>query len=127
MSGVPHVLIAEDESLAALAMAYVLEAEGFRVTVARNGVEAIEADADDPADLLITDMRMPVMDGAALIRAMREGRPDLPIIVASGFSDDLPPPEPGRLVVLRKPYSPSAMASTITALLSGQVAGGSSS
>lgn len=88
----PHVLIAEDETLVALAMAFILESEGYRVTVACNGVEAVEADVDDPADILITDMRMPVMDGAALIRAIRERRPDLPIIVVSGFSEHLPRP-----------------------------------
>ncbi|CAO3360697.1 response regulator [Azospirillum melinis] len=116
----PHVLIAEDESLVALAMAFILESEGYRVTVACNGVEAVEADTDDPADILITDMRMPVMDGAALIRAIRERRPDLPVIVVSGFSEHLPRPEPGRLVVMRKPYDLAAMAPTITALLSGE-------
>lgn len=67
MSAMPHVLIAEDENLVALAMAFVLESEGYRVTVACNGAEAVESDVDDPADILITDMRMPVMDGAALI------------------------------------------------------------
>ncbi|PGH58614.1 hypothetical protein CRT60_05600 [Azospirillum palustre] len=120
MSLMRHVLIAEDETLVALAMAFVLESEGYRVTVACNGAEAVEADVDDPADILITDMRMPVMDGAALIRTIRERRPELPIIVVSGFSEHLPRPEPGRLVVMRKPYDVTAMAPAITALLSAE-------
>ncbi|WP_376967749.1 response regulator (plasmid) [Azospirillum sp. A26] len=120
MPGSLHVLLAEDEDLVALVVAEILEGDGFRVTVARNGVEAVEADAGDPADILITDMRMPVMDGAALIRSIREHRPDLPITVVSGFSEDLPLPEPGHLVVMRKPYDTAAMAPTISALLSGR-------
>jgi CheY-like chemotaxis protein len=117
----PHILLAEDEDLVALVAAEVMEAEGFRVTVTHNGLEAIEADAADPADLVVTDMRMPVMDGAALIRILRQRRPDLPIVVTTGFSEHLPDEEPGRLVVLRKPYSLSALVPVITALLSGRM------
>ncbi|WP_377810291.1 response regulator [Azospirillum sp. A29] len=115
-----HVLIAEDEDLVAMAVAEILTSEGFRVTVTHNGLEAIEADAADPADLLVTDMRMPVMGGEALIRIIRQRRPALPIVVTTGFSAYLPNEEPGRLVILRKPYSVSALAPTITALLSGR-------
>ncbi len=116
----PHVLLAEDEDLVAMVVSEVLESEGFRVTVAHNGLEAIEADAADPADLLLTDMRMPVMDGEALIRIIRQRRPDLPVVVTTGFSEYLPNEEPGRLVVLRKPYSLSELAPVIRTLLSGR-------
>lgn len=112
-----HVLIAEDEDLVAWVVAEILEAEGFRVTVTHNGLQALEADAADPADILLTDMRMPVMGGEALIRVIRQRRPDLPIIVTTGFSEHIPTEEPGRLVVLRKPYSLSALVPRIKALL----------
>ncbi|WP_455179406.1 response regulator [Azospirillum melinis] len=114
----PHVLIAEDEDLVAMAVGEFLESEGFRVTVTHNGLEAIEADTADPADILLTDMRMPVMGGEALIRIIRQRRPELPIVVTTGYSEHLPAEEPGRLTVLRKPYSLSVLAPTITALLS---------
>lgn len=119
MRAFPHVLLAEDEDLVAMVVAEVLESKGFRVTVTHNGLAAAEAEAADPADLLITDMRMPVMDGAALIRILRQRHPDLPIVVTTGFSEHLPDEEPGRLVVLRKPYSLSALVPVITALLPG--------
>jgi len=118
----PHVLLAEDEDLVAMVVAEVLESEGFRVTVTHNGLAAVEADVADPADLLLTDMRMPVMDGEALIRIIRQRRPDLPVVVTTGYSEHLPDEEPGRLVVLRKPYSLSALVPAITALLSGRIA-----
>ncbi|MFS2011960.1 response regulator [Azospirillum sp. CT11-132] len=113
----PHVLIAEDEDLVAVVVAEVLESEGFRVTVTHNGLEAIEADAADPADLLLTDMRMPVMGGEALIRIIRQRRPELPIVVTTGFSEYLPVEEPEHLRVLRKPYSLPALVAMIKALL----------
>ncbi|MGR0185416.1 response regulator [Azospirillum aestuarii] len=116
----PHVLLAEDEDLVAMVVADYLESEGLRVTVTHNGLEAVEADAADPADLLLTDMRMPVMSGEALIRIIRQRRPDLPVVVMTGFSEHIPAEEPGRLVVLRKPYSLSALVRVITALLSSR-------
>jgi CheY-like chemotaxis protein len=109
MTGGVHILVAEDEDLVAMALSEVLEAEGFRVTMTHSGQEAIDADALDPADLLVTDMRMPVLGGKALIKTLRERRPNLPIIVMTGYSEHLPNEEPGRLVVLRKPFSMSAL------------------
>lgn len=117
MHGFPHVLLAEDDELVALLVAEILESDGFRVTVRHNGLEAIEADAADPADILLTDMRMPVMGGEALIQIIRQQRPDLPIVVMTGYSEHLPDEEPGRLTVLRKPYAVSALMLTIRALL----------
>jgi CheY-like chemotaxis protein len=116
----PHILLAEDEVLVAMLVAEVLESEGFRVTVTHNGLETIEADTANPADLLLTDMRMPVMNGAALIRTLRQRRPDLPVVVTTGFNEHLLEEEPGRLVLLRKPYSLSALIPAITAMLSGR-------
>ena len=56
-----HVLLAEDEVLAALAIEDSLTRAGFRVTVTHNGRQALEADAKDQADVLLTDLRMPIM------------------------------------------------------------------
>lgn len=115
-----HLLVAEDEYLAAMALIEILEAEGFRVTLAHNGVEALEVDEKDPAALLLTDMRMPVMGGGALIRTIQLRRADLPIIVMTGYSEYLPQEVPGRLIVLRKPYSLSALTAHVRALLPRQ-------
>lgn len=109
MEGGVHILVAEDEDLVAMALAEVLEAEGFRVTMTHNGQEAIDADALDPADLLVTDMRMPILGGKVLIETLRAKRPNLPVIVMTGFSEHLPDDELGRLIVLRKPFPMSTL------------------
>ncbi|WP_377810304.1 response regulator [Azospirillum sp. A29] len=72
----PHIILAEDEELVAAALAEFLETEGFRVTITHDGVQALEAEEKDAADLLLTDMRMPVLDGEGLIRSVRAGRPN---------------------------------------------------
>ncbi len=112
-----HILVAEDEDLVAMTLAEILEAEGYRVTVTHTGQDAIDVDTGDPADLLITDMRMPTVGGEVVIRTLRDKRPNLPIIVMTGYSEQIPSEEPGRLVVLRKPFSMSIIARQVQALL----------
>lgn len=112
-----HILVAEDEHLVAMTLAEVLGNAGFRVTITCNGRDAVDADANDPADLLVTDMRMPILGGSDVIQAMRDRRPNLPVIVLTGYSERLPKEEPSRLVVLPKPFSMSTLVRQAEALL----------
>lgn len=115
----PHILMAEDEALGALVLADHLEQQGFRVTVTANGQMALGAEAKDPADILLTDMRMPVMDGAELIRRIRRSRPNLPVVVTTGNAETIPPEEARRMVVVHKPFSLAVVAKIVQAVLMG--------
>jgi CheY-like chemotaxis protein len=85
-----RVLMAEDEWLAAEVLAEGLSEAGFTVLTARDGLAALElAAGGEPFDLLLTDLRMPRMDGRELIARLRADRPDLPVVVMTGF----PPPD----------------------------------
>ena len=85
-----RVLMAEDEWLAAEVLAEGLEAAGFIVLTAVDGQAALDiATGGAGFDLLLTDLRMPRMDGRELIARLRAGRPDLPVVVMTGF----PPPD----------------------------------
>ncbi|SMH39430.1 response regulator [Azospirillum agricola] len=119
MNKVPHVILAEDEDLVAMSLSIALEDAGCRVTVTHNGLEALQMDEADPADVLVTDMRMPEMDGATLIRMIRRRRSTLPIVVMTGYSDGLPREEANRLVLLRKPFAPDTLAWNVQSLLAG--------
>ncbi len=117
-----HVLVAEDEALAAMALEDFLSRKGYRVTLAQDGQEGLERYSADPADLVITDLRMPRMDGRALIRELRVRAAGLPILVMTGFlsmeagEDDLTSDRWQPLVVLRKPVSPQVILDTLTSL-----------
>jgi CheY-like chemotaxis protein len=85
----PTILIVEDEALVRLALLEYLEEQGFAVLEASNADEAVSLikKAKLEPDLVFTDVRMPgAMDGLGLSRWLREQRPDIPVIVASGHA-----------------------------------------
>ncbi|QLL10615.1 hybrid sensor histidine kinase/response regulator [Pseudomonas chlororaphis] len=84
------VLVVDDDSLVLTSTTLLLEDLGHQVLCAMSGAQALQRFAEYPAiDLMITDLAMPVMDGGQLASAVRLLRPDLPIILASGYSQRL--------------------------------------
>ncbi len=85
-----RLLIVDDDSAMRESMRDMLESEGFAVTEAKDGHEAVERIADEPPDGVIVDMHMPNMDGCEMIREVRQKLCllRLPIIVLSGAGDD---------------------------------------
>ena len=84
-----RVLMAEDEPLAAEVIQEGLVEAGFEVLAANDGQEAFDLAASGAGfDLLLTDLKMPRLDGKELIAKLRARRPDLPVVVMTGY----PPP-----------------------------------
>ena len=79
------ILLAEDETLLRQSLAELLEQEGFTVTQCPNGREAHEVALKQPFDLVMTDMRMPEMDGMTLLQHMQKIAPETPVIVITAF------------------------------------------
>lgn len=81
-----HVLVVDDDEDSRLSLRIVLGRQGYRVTEASDGAEALAAMAAEQPDLLITDGMMPIVDGAALIAAVRDDAElaGLPIILVQG-------------------------------------------
>lgn len=80
----PHVLVVDDEEVAAREIGAYLEAIGYRVTVALNGQQALETHVTDPARAVITDLRMPERDGHWLIDRLRADDRPVFIIIITG-------------------------------------------
>lgn len=78
------ILLVEDEKLLRLNYRAMLEDMGYHITEAADGGEGLELFYQELPDLVLTDLRMPVMDGMALIRKLREIAPETPIIIISG-------------------------------------------
>ena len=114
-----HVLVVEDEPLAAGQMARYLEAKGYRASTVGDGLAGLRVHRKDPADIVITDLRMPHLDGYEFIRELRRDNPDLPIIVVTGHMrmEGGEEERTGAAVVLKKPINLRELAQTVERML----------
>lgn len=115
-----RVLVAEDDHMAATAMETFLSWEGCDVTVAHDGLEALEIADQMAFDVLITDVMMPRLDGQGLVRRLKTEKPNLPIVVVTGnstlmWSGDLRPH--CRIALLAKPVNPTVLIEAIRSLV----------
>lgn len=83
----PRVLIVDDDAALRTVLSAMLKQEGFRPLVASNGREAMRVLETRAVDAVISDVRMPLMDGMALLDAARALAPTLPIIILTGHGD----------------------------------------
>jgi CheY-like chemotaxis protein len=84
-----RILLAEDEEALRAFVRRALDEDGHQVTAAADGAEALEilSREQDGFDLLLTDIRMPIMDGIALALAAARDHPDLIILLMTGYAD----------------------------------------
>lgn len=80
------ILIVDDEQSYRQLLTHVFELDGHSVRTARNGREGLEALDAEPADVVISDVKMPDMTGIEMLRAIRETQPDLGLILMTAFS-----------------------------------------
>jgi len=87
--GQPRLLIVEDSATQAVRLQYILESQGYRVTTATNGVEALRCLKDPAPDLVITDVIMPEMDGYELCRRIKDdpSSKEIPVMLLTSLSD----------------------------------------
>lgn len=80
-----HVLVVDDEPHMRRVLEIMLKQAGYKVFVAGNGREALRLIRESPVDLVITDLRMPEMDGIELLGCMRKEGSTIPVIVITAF------------------------------------------
>jgi len=112
-NGKETILLAEDEPLVRSTCTRVLHNNGYKVLEAANGEEAlriVQNHSEGTIDLLLTDVVMPQMGGIELARRLGESRPDIKILLTSGYTDESIAPtvsEQGKLPFLQKPFLPA--------------------
>lgn len=83
----PRVLLVDDEESILNSLKRLLRSEPYEVLLATSGTRALEILAQGPVDLVISDARMPGMDGAALLARVREKHPETRRILLTGYAD----------------------------------------
>ena len=117
-NGFEKILVAEDEDSVRSLVAEVLEQQGYDVSTARDGAEALEIalGTDSKFDLLLTDVVMPKLNGIELAKELLEQLPELKVIFMSGYTSDSTIPDTVRKLqtpFLPKPFSPETLAEIV--------------
>jgi CheY-like chemotaxis protein len=118
----PQILVVDDEEMALTLVKQLLTTSGYHVTTAQSGFECLDLFRRRVRDyqLVLLDLTMPFMDGEETFHRLRKIRPDVPILLCTGFiqNDRL-----RRLMTaglsgfLRKPFAPDEIASQVKAIL----------
>jgi two-component system, cell cycle sensor histidine kinase and response regulator CckA len=116
-----HVLLVDDEPLIRETLRPMLEAFGYAVTEAGSGAEALHRGATMSVDVLITDIRMPGMDGNELAAMFELQRPGTPVLFMSGYTEERPSLGPTRRFIA-KPFTMEALITNVDRLLRGRAA-----
>jgi CheY-like chemotaxis protein len=115
------ILIVDDSSTSRMIMRRCFEIAGFRDSQyyeAENGLEAISFLQDNIVDLILSDLKMPKMDGTTLIKKLKtmDATRRIPVVVISSIGDDILESQlyqTGVKAVIRKPLSPEKVMETL--------------
>jgi two-component system response regulator AtoC len=103
------VLIAEDEANMRRVLCALLERDGFRTVEASDGAAALELLAREPVDAILTDLRMPKLNGLELLEQVRRRHPDIPVVMLTAHGtvgSAVEALKQGAFDYLTKPFDP---------------------
>lgn len=115
------LLLVDDDEIIRDSLSLVLTKNGYRVTTAAGGREALSCLAVEDFSLIITDLGMPEISGLELARVIKSQRPQQKIMLLTGWGEQLEPEEVKRMgvdFILPKPYQVETVLKTISNLLS---------
>ena len=114
-----RILVAEDNDSNYMLMTYILKSH-YEIFRAKNGVEAVEKAKAEAPDLILMDIKMPLMDGLEATRHIKAEVPDIPIIAltANAFDEDVQRSlQAGLNAHLSKPVQPEVLFETLESLI----------
>jgi len=116
----PHILVVEDEEHIAQGLVFNLEQEGYRVTHAETGSAAMQVFDSERFDLVVLDLMLPDQDGFEILRHLRHGGDDVPVIILTARDDDVDVVvglELGADDYVTKPFNPGEVVARVRAVL----------
>jgi len=115
------ILLVEDNDLVRSFADGLLADLGYEVIATGSADEALARLAEGEVDLVLTDIVMPGMSGIELARKVNGERPGLPVLLATGYSDELVKGAAAEFQVIAKPYGPVELAEAVAAALGGAI------
>jgi CheY-like chemotaxis protein len=111
------ILVVDDEPSIRNFLAFILEDEGFQVSTAGDGQEALRMAKQAPPDVVLTDLMMPIVDGYELIKGLREAHIPVRAIIAMSAVSIAGDRSPDADLFLAKPFEIEQILSSVQALL----------
>lgn len=115
-----HILVVDDEEIARTNLEYILRKEGYRVSTAVNGLEALEKAKVEDFDLILTDLKMEKMDGIQLLESIKPLSPHTDVVLITGYatvSSAVDALKKGASHYLSKPLQLDELRSTVRQIL----------
>ena len=120
-AGTETILLVDDEEIVKEFVNEILSENGYKILDANNGKQALELldKFEGEINLLLTDLRMPMMGGVELAEKLREEKPDLKVLFMSGYAKDSDLEEEGEHIIgyLQKPFSYGALVGKVREIL----------
>jgi DNA-binding response OmpR family regulator len=114
-----NLLIVDDDPEMRSLLSEELEEEGYKITVAKNGLDVLSDIPFTAYDMIITDWKLPLRDGIQILKSVREIHPNIPVILITAFGDAKirKKVEKAGGVYLQKPFSMEAFKEMVQSLL----------
>jgi DNA-binding response OmpR family regulator len=120
MTANPLVLVVDDDQPVARMVASTLTLEGFDVSVAHDGKEALSSINARAPDAIVLDLQMPIMDGRECFRRLREQRINTPVVILSAYGAEAAQQELGAEGFVDKPFDPDQLVIVVRGILDSE-------
>jgi DNA-binding NtrC family response regulator len=118
-----RILVVDDEDIVRTSCSRTLSPEGYEVKLAKNGAEGLRMASENQFDLVLTDLKMPDMDGIEVLRIIKEKWPETEVIIVTGYQTvdtAVKAIKLGAYDYIEKPFTPDALISAVTEALTGK-------
>jgi len=111
-----RILVVDDEDIVRTSCSRTLSPEGYELRLAKNGVEGLKMASEERFDLVLTDLKMPDMDGIEVLRIIKEKWPETAVIIVTGYQTvdtAVKAIKLGAYDYIEKPFTPDALISAV--------------
>jgi DNA-binding NtrC family response regulator len=111
-----RILVVDDEDIVRTSCSRTLSPEGYEVKLAKNGIEGLKMASEERFDLVLTDLKMPDMDGIEVLRIIKGKWPETAVIIVTGYQTvdtAVKAIKLGAYDYIEKPFTPDSLISAV--------------